>query len=113
MKTLAVIGYILAVILVVIGLGVSLSEPTPIFLLAGIGVGVSLAFLSTIVLGIGQIRDAQRQTVQILLHVNGLEFRKTWLGTEEGLRVESVKLSAVELPAVGAEPKRPFFVVTS
>ncbi len=61
MKTIAVIGFILAIILTLSGLVVSLNEPTPTIFLTGAGAGFLLVLLSTI--------------------VNGLEYRKVWLGT--------------------------------
>lgn len=105
MKTIAVIGFILAIILTLSGLVVSLNEPAPTIFLTGAGAGFLLVLLSTIVLGVRQVRDSQRQAVEIILHVNGLEYRKVWLGTRESLRlspIEPPRLSPIEPPSVGA-----------
>jgi uncharacterized membrane protein (UPF0136 family) len=73
MKALAVVGYILAVLVAIGGLLASLEQPTPAFLLSGVAAGLMLALLSTLVLGLGQIK-------QILLVAHGIEKAKVYDG---------------------------------
>jgi hypothetical protein len=75
MKTMAIIGYVLAALGAGIGAIASFSYGgTGYECAAGIGGGLFLALLSTIVLGIGQIRDAEQRILDVLLFVNDLEF---------------------------------------
>jgi len=75
MKAMAVIGYIFAGIWLGAGAVVAFSSSGSGYDLAiGAGGGFSLALLSSVVLGIGQMQDAQKRILDVLLFVSDVEY---------------------------------------